>query len=253
MPGNTVPALWTTIVRMPKRKRSYGKRKTSFRRFKRRKFRRGKRKTTRIPNAVSAERRGVIKKLYYVDNYELLTGVVANVIAGSAWRMINVNSLFDPDHQIGGHQPAGFDHMMTQYQQYKVIGFKCEAMFVNHDRSDETGGPINCFLWGSESSSGAANHDTRLIMEDPRSRTTLLGVAESGNEMKKLTYKWSYKMYGKKGDSVQGSSGTNPSDMWYMNFAIAQTTSGHLDNVTVQLKLTYIAKFTQPIVKTALD
>ena len=36
-------------------------------------------------------------------------------------REYRINSLYDPDYQVGGHQPTGFDEMMKQYEKFTVL------------------------------------------------------------------------------------------------------------------------------------
>jgi len=36
-------------------------------------------------------------------------------------REFRLNSLYDPDYQVGGHQPTGFDELMKQYEKFTVL------------------------------------------------------------------------------------------------------------------------------------
>jgi len=67
------------------------------------------------------------KKLFYYDYARELTSTAASV----AYYRYAVNGLYDPDVTSAGHQPLGFDTMMTYYEQYTVIASKITVTFVN--------------------------------------------------------------------------------------------------------------------------
>lgn len=58
-------------------------------------------------------------KLIYSDFYDTATNGI-----GILYHQFNANSLYDPDFTFTGHQPRGFDQLMTLYQSYTVTGVK---------------------------------------------------------------------------------------------------------------------------------
>lgn len=65
-------------------------------------------------------------RLRYSDSVSLGNGV------DSPYKYtIRSNSLYDPDYQVGGHQPKGFDFWAGAYKRYLVYGAKLTAYFIN--------------------------------------------------------------------------------------------------------------------------
>lgn len=56
-------------------------------------------------------------RLRYVS-YNSTPGPGVNSIVVREFRL---NSLYDPDYQVGGHQPTGFDELMKQYEKFTVL------------------------------------------------------------------------------------------------------------------------------------
>ncbi len=46
-------------------------------------------------------------------------------------KVINANSLYDPDAAIGGHQPTGFDQLMGLYKYYRVMSAQFKVSAIN--------------------------------------------------------------------------------------------------------------------------
>lgn len=118
-----------------KRKRSFGKRKR--RTFKRRRGRKGRYRTKFSRNLSSGYMVSKTNpfmplpnrfktKLKYVETNLALNPGVAGTVAGY---FISANSLFDPNATGVGHQPMGFDQMMTFYKRYNVIGARIKVTF----------------------------------------------------------------------------------------------------------------------------
>lgn len=61
-------------------------------------------------------------KLMYSDFFTLSTPGT-----GILWHQFNMNSLFKPDFTNAGHQPRGFDQLMTLFQSYIVTGMKIKV------------------------------------------------------------------------------------------------------------------------------
>jgi len=69
----------------------------------------------------------VRKKMFYYDYGRELTSTAAAV----AYYRFTANGLYDPDITSAGHQPLGFDTMMTYYEQFTVVASKITCCFVN--------------------------------------------------------------------------------------------------------------------------
>lgn len=57
------------------------------------------------------------------------------------------NGMYDPDVQIGGHQPRGFDQAMLGYEHFTVVGSKFTAQLVPAV-SAQVGDSQTPFCWG---------------------------------------------------------------------------------------------------------
>ena len=64
-------------------------------------------------------------KLKYHSSITLNTDISGLAVG----HVYSANGLFDPDISGAGHQPRGFDQLMTLYQFYTVVGAKCTATF----------------------------------------------------------------------------------------------------------------------------
>lgn len=60
---------------------------------------------------------------------------VINDGAGTAIKSVSLNSMFDPDPAVGGHQPFGSDQMRTMYDRYTVVGVSYKATFYSSSAS----------------------------------------------------------------------------------------------------------------------
>lgn len=79
--------------------------------------RRGRRRLTHtatINRALTPYAQRYITKLKYCESYT----ATATILHTQRWRL---NSLFDPNYSLGGHQPYGFDQLATVYNRYRVV------------------------------------------------------------------------------------------------------------------------------------
>lgn len=65
--------------------------------------------------------------LTYADSYGIQ---FANSDVASEW-LFRVNSPWDPDTSVGGHQPLGYDQYAALYKNYLVTGFGFDVTFLN--------------------------------------------------------------------------------------------------------------------------
>jgi len=82
--------------------------------------------------------------------------------AANGQYIFNLNSIFDPDAQAGGHQPYGFDNLATIYRRYRVIA--CGWRIT----TTTTGNPIQ--LGTLPNNNGLVPVNFAEIKENPRSR-----------------------------------------------------------------------------------
>lgn len=91
---------------------------------------RSKRRTTKIikPRVpLNGIQNSEIIKLRYVQHITIPGDDIQGSMKAYQFR---ANSLFDPDYNIGGHQPMGFDQMAAKYNHYQVLGARIKVKNV---------------------------------------------------------------------------------------------------------------------------
>ncbi len=83
-----------------------------------------------------------VVKLRYVTSIDLNPA-----LASKSFHQFRANSLFDPDYTGIGHQPLGFDQLVTPfYNHYTVVGSKITANFVYSSSNINEGSMIGIYL-----------------------------------------------------------------------------------------------------------
>lgn len=112
---------------MPKRKYT-PKRRTRRKRVKRRVRSRlrklSRRRRPRIVRFNQLVREKIVTPLVYCDTKTIAPG---QTVAAEIFRL---NSIFDPQWSLGGHQPMFTDNWALLYSYYRVIGFKYDIKFT---------------------------------------------------------------------------------------------------------------------------
>lgn len=95
---------------------------------------RARRKTYRKRKKYAIMRSPISRKL--VTKMKYSEGMTINAPSGGVGTYVfRANSLFDPDYTTAGHQPRGFDQLMTLYDHYTVVGCKISVDFVTQSES----------------------------------------------------------------------------------------------------------------------
>jgi len=138
------------------------------------------------------------------------------------------NSLFDPDATGVGHQPMGFDTMMTYYEHYCVVGSSITVTFDNgHSNA------VRCGILLSPDTSNSG--DPSVLWENGLIKTVILQPKASSAQAKVLTLSCDVKKYFGRGsdrdmlddDKLCGDAASSPTEGVY--FAV--TTWGAFDAV----------------------
>lgn len=157
---------------------------------------------------------------------------------GGASHIFRANGMYDPDVTGTGHQPYGFDQLMTLFNHFTVVGSKCTARFNNTDSSNIYNVAIG--VYDSATSSTASRI---WNLERPGTTYTALGLATGGSNLKTLSKTFSTRKYFNIKNPtdvsrLQGGQVSDPTEQAYF-YVIAQasasgTNPGVLDvNVTV--------------------
>lgn len=166
-----------------------------------------------------------------------INSVAAGVGNWNFW----ANSLYDPDSSGTGHQPRGFDQLISMYDHYQVIGSKITISC--HTPSNEP-----CIFGITLQESGVAG-STYLDYLEERPQFTTYTMLGGGQQPHHLSLTYSQKKFfgtGELDDKYQGSASANPSDG-----AIFQIFQTDIDDVTAiggdyLVVIDYITIFTEP-------
>lgn len=217
----------------------YGKKRKAFR------------KTNKRGTIVNTVRMGgqiplpnrIITKHRYCQTYTL-----DGTSTAAASRLFSLNGLYAPDS--GGHQPMGFDQFAALYQNYKVLGAKISATFNNNSNTPDTGSQFVGIQF-HENSSYTPSYITE-IAERGRCVYKLLGLCNGGNDVKKLSMKWSgKKWYGStnfKGGDTSGTISANPAQEFYASvFSCADYNGQNPGSCDVLITIDYIVEWYGPL------
>lgn len=236
----------------------YAKKKRSpVRRRRTRRYRRRSRKIfnrTKVKindgNAVFMTKapRGPLPMKYCATLPYVVTDDSLNPAAGTvATRVFRLNSCYDPDAAIGGHQPLGFDEMSKFYHNYTVIGCKATISFSNTDGTDAQ--YVGAFIHQSASPTIIPS----TAMEQGLGSYTTLSARIAGHDTATgtITVKWSAKKwFGTK--AILGDPGytalttADPTTPAYLVIWAAGRGAVDTDPVQLDVRLEYITVFTNP-------
>lgn len=102
-------------------------------------------------------------------------GITLNAgAAGVNVGVFRANGLFDPNADVGGHQPRGWDELIPMFQHATVIGSKITAQFLNEDSANAQ--TVGIALRGSTNKAITVND----YVEGGHVRYKMLGSNESG-------------------------------------------------------------------------
>lgn len=106
-------------------------------------------------------------KLQYTDHTNLITTGSGSTALG-AQKLINLNSVYDPDQSGTGHQPFGYDELAAVYNRYKVLGCSVDLYFTDTlGTGNDGGGQTVCWQINNPSNSGStiAGLQTNVVRE----------------------------------------------------------------------------------------
>lgn len=121
------------------------------RKYKRRRRRRTKKRNYKIMRSPMSSK--FVTTLKYQDNISLIPSVADT----AAFHVFSASSLYDPNITGAGHQPRGYDQIMTMYDHYVVIGSRCKIQFCS-DATSSVDNIVALALRDSSTVSGVMNN-----------------------------------------------------------------------------------------------
>lgn len=218
-----------------KSKRSF-KRKRNFRR----KFRKSNFSKAPMPNRFAT-------KLRYVGSAQLNPAVGLPAV-----HVVNAIGCFDPDVTAAGHQPRGFDQLMTMYDHYTVIGSKITVDFCNTANSAGEASTIGIAV----KDTATAYTDANNYLEGRNIISTVLPSANTGGPapMRTLHKAMSTRKFlgvskPLSSDTIRGDVTANPTDSSYFHIFIQAlaNVAADLPSYAIQFRVEYLVVFTEPV------
>lgn len=154
-----------------------------------------------------------------------------------------LNSPYDPDQTGIGHSSRGFDEYMNLYERYEVISAKATCVFSNRDQQ---------YAHQAAMSVQSGVSTPTLIndyIEGANGKTTFLGAENNIWGVKQMSLKCNIAKYlgVKKFDpDLQGTSGTNPSQIAYLHVAVQPIQGVTPAGIDIQTDLEMKVKFSHP-------
>lgn len=127
--------------------------------------------TARMPGQLYPAGQKVLMR--YADEMDLSDQTV-----GISTHQFRLNSIYDPDFSLGGHQPLSYDQWEALYRQYLVYGVKATVNAVANGDATTLAIPSTLVLTVTNSNATITNINT--AMEFPNSKVVKLGPNESG-------------------------------------------------------------------------
>ena len=181
-------------------------------------------------------------KLRYSTTFTL-TPSAANIVSQ---RVFSANGMYDPDVTGVGHQPRGFDQIMSLYSHYTVTKCEMRCMF---DASQPHDGAYIIGIY--EDQLQASNTDPEDIMEKSKMVSYMNSTALGRNTVKFTSYpnrRLGYNNPGNLQGPYKGSSSTNPSDQIFLKpFTFWPSNQHTIQDVTVVAVIDYTAVFSELI------
>lgn len=222
-------------------KRIYRKRRTTRKKFSRRKINRYKSKRFNRSTKVIIRSPQITPDRYLAKlKYQAAFLFSATLLNNQQFRG---NSPRDPDVSVGGSQPAGFDQLMALYRNFRVNASKIKIEFVN----GATG--LTPSVAVIPVNAGAIPSYTRIgqVQEDPYSRSGLMSIAGgSKDRYVTINYMTTKKFFGYKSINQEsdfiGDASNDPVLQWYWSI-YGSSYTGAAVTIEFRVTITYYSEF----------
>lgn len=183
-------------------------------------------------------------RLKYVETITLDPAALSNQTY-----VFSANGVYDPNITGAGHQPYGFDQLITMYNHYHVVGSRINVkMATNGGLSFYTG-----ILLRDTATANSVLYGTNYLLEQPNSSFKLCPYGNSGGGIVSLRKSFSTKKFFKtkavlENSLFRGDSTTNPAEGAFYHVIITPFNDA-ADNVPAQsmtVTIEYIVVFTEP-------
>lgn len=166
-------------------------------------------------------------------------------IGGAAASYVfSLNGLYDPDITGGGHQPIGFDQLISMYDHYTVIYAKATVIFSNQDPT------YSQIVALQIKDTNTTTTDMDNVLENAGTVYTVVTPNLTGGQTKQLSISCAPSaFFGKKvmgSTTYQGSMNSNPSDQVFLHCITQPQFVNDTSEVRASVLIEYTAVFTEP-------
>lgn len=197
--------------------------------------------TSKVPTGLKGVMPKMMKRTLRYKSHQVKPAVT------TAPYFYNASSVFDPDDQVGGHQPAGFDQIMQFYDHFKVDSSKIVVKIISPEAASTANQIIaQVFLQDTNS---APTFDAAI--ENGLGSWGVLGSGASTGSNGVITLNNSFissQFFGNnRGNVLQGSAAANPTDNAFYGVRIlsANTQGGTTNDVTFSYEIVYEVTFSE--------
>lgn len=165
--------------------------------------------------------------------------------------VFRANSLFDPDFSATGHQPRGFDEVISLYQHYTVIHSKCTAWFTNTlDIAGQTDG-LSMIVGIALNATVTPRTATSDYLESRNVTHSVIGNFNNGNPVRRvITYtpkKFLNITKPMTTMTLKGSATSSPDEDALFHVFIAPIAfASDQGNIQIGVNLEFVSVFTEP-------
>lgn len=176
----------------------------------------------------------------YADTYTHTSG--AGFPLDLVW---NLSSVYDVDTTGVGHQPRGFDQLMSLYDHFVVIGVNVDCIISNHNPNQS----VTTVL--SVRDNNVAINDIIDHLESTTRRVGMLAPEGTGGNTKRFKFNINpNKFLGRSkplaDPSLKGSETANPTEAAYLHLAFADTQAINTVIAQITMILTYTVVLIEP-------
>lgn len=159
--------------------------------------------------------------------------------------VFSANGLYDPNITGIGHQPIGFDQLMTMYNHYTVIGAKITLTVKNQDTSSLQ------WVGVAVTASPATLTNIQEVVENGYCKMVAVDTLGTDGGFKQITVPVSIgKFMGRKHilseDDFRGGLSTNPPEQVYFHCVAAPNSTQDTSQISCHAIIDYITVFTEP-------
>ena len=165
--------------------------------------------------------------------------ISASIAQAGTW-VFRANGMFDPDLTGSGHQPRGFDQLMTMYDHFQVIGSKITIMSAQPNISSVIGVCIK------DRSTVSTDYEDYLE-ENPAFNT--IGMVGNDGEPMALVANYSQKKFFGQGsleEQFEGDVSSDPSEGAFFHVYQTAITDSSVSTNSHVVVIDYIAVLTEP-------